>query len=290
MIGEYGGAAVPGAHDAGRPPGCVPGRGATTPPGAVEGDPQTDPALDPVFLARPIAHRGLHGPGRAENSLAAVVAAADAGYGVEIDVQPTADGQAAVFHDHLLDRVTGRGGPVRQRTAAELESIPLKGGGGTIPMLPAVLEAVAGRAPLLVEIKDRDGSLGADVGPLERAVAAAVSGHDGPLAVMSFNPHSVALMAHLAPDVARGLTTCAFRKEDWPGVPDDTLAHLRAVPDIFRVGASFVSHRADDLGSPHVARIKAAGLPILCWTTRSPEEDASARRVADNVTFEGYAA
>ncbi|WP_102107360.1 glycerophosphodiester phosphodiesterase family protein [Oceaniglobus roseus] len=248
-------------------------------------------ALPPGFLDAPFAHRGLHdrAAGRVENSRAAFRAAMAAGYGIEVDVQLTADGQAVVFHDARLDRLTGETGPVNARTAAELGRIALTDGGETVPTLAEVLHLVNGAVPLLVEVKDQDGALGPDVGRLERAVAEALAGYGGPVAVMSFNPHAIAAMARLAPDIPRGLTTCAFDPDDW-SLPADTCARLAEIADYDRTGACFISHEAKDLGRPRVAGLKGQGAAILCWTIRSPEAEAAARRVADQITFEGYAA
>jgi hypothetical protein len=107
---------------------------------------------------------------------------------------------------------------------------------------------------------------------------------------MSFNPHSVAEMARLAPGISRGLTTCSFRPDDWPGVPAARLDALRGIPDYDPTGATFVSHEATDLDRGRIAELKDGGAHVLCWTIRSPEAEAAARRVADNVTFESYPA
>jgi len=104
---------------------------------------------------------------------------------------------------------------------------------------------------------------------------------------MSFNPHSMAAMQKLAPGVPRGLTTDPFRRVNWP-VPAARLKELARIPDFDRVGASFISHKHDDLTNPRGAELKRAGAAILCWTVRTPAQDQAARRVADNVTFEGY--
>jgi glycerophosphoryl diester phosphodiesterase len=88
--------------------------------------------------------------------------------------------------------------------------------------------------------------------------------------------------------VPRGLVTSAFRAEDWPGLPRHERDRLRAMPDLEAVGAAFVSHQADALDMPEVAAARARGLPVLCWTVRSPEAERAARRVACAVTFEGY--
>ena len=106
--------------------------------------------LPPVFLGAPIAHRALHdmGDGRPENSRAAIVAAMEHGYGIEIDLQLSADGQAMVFHDYDLKRLTGQKGPVRTRQAAALAAITLTGGDEGIPTLAEVLALVRGRVPV----------------------------------------------------------------------------------------------------------------------------------------------
>ena len=248
--------------------------------------------LPASFLERPLAHRALHDrkAGRVENSLASVEAALDAGYGIEIDVQMSADAQAMVFHDDLLDRLTAETGPVRARTAEELGQIALKDDIGTIPTLETVLARVAGQVPLLIEIKDQDGEMGLDVGPLERAVCDLVSGYKGDVALMSFNPHSVAACAAFAPDVPRGLTTSSYEAMFWPEVPDQVRDVLRDIPDYDRTGACFISHEARDLSRPRVAELKAAGARVLCWTVTMPAQEAKARQVAENITFEGYLA
>ncbi|MBB3992479.1 glycerophosphoryl diester phosphodiesterase [Sulfitobacter undariae] len=243
------------------------------------------------FVTQPLAHRALHDieNGRPENSRAAIQAAIDAGYGIEIDVQLSADGVAMVFHDYQLDRLTEAKGPVRLLSAAALKAIPLRGGDETIPDLGEVLALVAGQVPLLVEVKDQDGAMGTNVGALERATAQALQGYQGDVAVMSFNPHSVAMMQQLCPDVPRGITTCSYRPMDWP-LPTATCDALREIPDYSRVGACFISHEADDLDNPRVGELKQEGAVICSWTIRSTEEEAAARRVADNITFEGYLA
>jgi glycerophosphoryl diester phosphodiesterase len=248
--------------------------------------------LPESFSRVAFAHRALHdrSAGRPENSISAIKAAIAAGYGIEIDVQPSGDGQVMVFHDETLDRLTIEGGPINARSAAELTRIPLKGARDTIPTLAKVLKLVAGQVPLLIEIKDQDGAMGPGVGPLEQAVAGALEGYTGDVAVMSFNPHSMFHMARHAPDVPRGLTTSAWDPEDW-GLPEGLCARLRDIPDFDHVGACFISHEWRDLERPRVQEMVATGVPVLCWTIRSPEEEAEARRMgASSVTFEGYLA
>ena len=238
-----------------------------------------------ALLGAPIAHRGLHdvGDGRAENSTSAIKAGIARGYCLEIDVQLTADDQAVVFHDYGLGRLTGETGPVRDRSAAELAQIHLTGGSDPVPRLPEVLDLVAGQVPLLVEIKAHDRTEGGKPGPLEASVARALASYDGPVAVMSYNPDSIAEMQHLLPGVARGLVTGGT----W-AVSPERMAELAEIPDFDRIGASFISHDIKELDSPRVAELKASGAHVLCWTVRSAEDEANARQIAENITFEGY--
>ncbi|PUB15525.1 glycerophosphodiester phosphodiesterase family protein [Yoonia sediminilitoris] len=248
--------------------------------------------LPTSFFARPITHRGLHDrkAGRVENSVKSFQAAIDAGYGIELDLQLSSDGHAMVFHDDLLDRLTSETGPVCDRTRAELEQVALTDDGSLITALDDVLTLVSGRVPLLIEIKDQDGAMGADVGTLEAATVAALDGYSGDVALMSFNPHAVAAVATLAPHIPRGIVTSSYAPKVWPEVPPERQDELRDIPDFGPVGACFISHEASDLDRPRVAELKAQGAHILCWTIRSPQAEAKARKIADNVTFEGYLA
>ncbi len=246
-------------------------------------------ALPPEFLDRPITHRGLHDvkDGRPENSRAAFDAAINAGFGIELDVQLTRDHAAMVFHDYSLQRLTGEKGVIRQRSASEMAHIPLLGGSDVPEQLGDVLKFVDGRAPLLIEIKDQDGDMGTDIGPLETAVAAAVKGYSGAVALMSFNPNSTAMMAQLCPNIPRGIVTSAYAPKSWP-MSNDVCDRLREIPDYDRCEASFVSHEHIDLERPRIAELKAQGANVLCWTIKTQSEADKALQVADNITFEQF--
>jgi glycerophosphoryl diester phosphodiesterase len=247
--------------------------------------------LPAAFVRSPIAHRALHDRARRriENSASAIRAARAAGYGIEIDLQLSADGVAMVFHDEDLGRLTGEAGPLNARSAAELGRIKLAGSDDTIPTFAQVLSLIGGAVPLLVEIKDQTLTMSQTDGLLEQATARDLQSYSGEVALMSFNPHSVAHMAGLCPMRPRGLTTSAYG-DDWAPLSTATCDILREIPDYDRTHSSFISHEAQDLTRPRVAELKAQGAAILCWTIRSPEAEAEAREIAHNITFEGYAA
>ena len=248
--------------------------------------------LPDSFLTLPIAHRALHdrAQGRIENSAQAVKAAVAAGYGIEVDLQLSSDGVPMVFHDEALDRLTEESGPINTRTAADLGRIRLKGSTDTIPTLTEILALIGGKVPLLIEIKDQSLVMGPTDGKLEAATAAALRDYRGDVALMSFNPASVAHMARLARHLPRGITSSAYNPDDWAPLPVEVCSRLRDIPDYDPTLSSFISHEAADLGRDRVADLKSRGASILCWTIRSPEAEAAARRFADNVTFEGYRA
>lgn len=245
------------------------------------------------FLRLPLAHRGYHDLSRGivENSFSAFSAAIAAGYGIELDIQLSADGDAVVFHDDTLDRVAEATGPVIERSTANLGQIRLRHStDDTIPSFAQTLALVAGRVPLLVELKDQSGTMSSTDGRLENATVAALLGYKGPVALMSFNPHTVACLAELAPNLCRGIVTCSWGEEDAALVGNAVCDHLRAIPDYDRTQSSFISHELADLERPRVADLKAGGASVLTWTVRSPADEQFARRIVHNITFEGYPA
>jgi len=247
-------------------------------------------SLPTSFLGEPIVHRGLHdlANGVQENSRPSFEAAIKAGYGIELDLQLSSDGEAIVFHDYMLDRITDESGPIHMRTAAEIRQIRLKVSNDPIMDLPDFLELVNGQVPLLIEMKDQDGALGPNVGRLERRVAELLAEYRGEAVAMSFNPHSIALMYSIAPNIPRGLTTSDFNAQRWPMLPRKRAEEVINIPDFDRTGACFISHDHRCLDAAPVTALRERGVPILCWTVRSPEEEIKARLLADNITFEGY--
>jgi glycerophosphoryl diester phosphodiesterase len=143
------------------------------------------PALE-WLTARPIAHRGLHDApsGAIENTAAAFSAAIAGGYGMETDLQISADGEAMVHHDDALGRLTEGSGRLAEMTAAEIKAVRFKASAARILTLGELCDLVAGQAPLLLELKSRfDGDL-----RVAKRTVEVLSGYSGPVAVMSFDP------------------------------------------------------------------------------------------------------
>lgn len=222
------------------------------------------------------AHRGLHGEdGRPENSMPAFAAALDAGHGIECDVRLSADGVPFVFHDALLDRLTGETGPVSGRTAEVIDGIHLVGD-GPVPRLSALLDLVAARAPLLIELKI---DYRRELRPACEAVRHALALYRGPIAVMSFHPGVARWFRVHAPDIVRGLVVTEENRRGPVGRLARHLAIWAASPD-------FLAYDIRDLPSPFVRAERRKGLPVLSWTVRSDREWRTVEAEADAAIFE----
>lgn len=246
-------------------------------------------AAEAWLTARPIAHRGLHdaAAGVIENSLAAAEAAIAGGFAIECDVQLTADQEAVVFHDFVLDRLTVQSGRVDARKVAELAAIGLKGSQDKVPTLTAFLDAIGGRTPLVIEVKSAfDGDL-----RLAKRTAEIVAGRKGqPIVLKSFDPVIVAALRELAPGFARGIV--AMNAYDYGDYDRLSAGAKHALANLLHFETSrpdFVSWKVADLpcAAPFLCR-KALGLPLMSWTVRTPEDRARAAEHADQMVFEGF--
>ena len=243
-----------------------------------------------ALFAAPVAHRGLWNTdkGRPENSLAAFDAAADAGYGMELDVQLSADGEAVVFHDDRLSErgLTEASGRVADHRAADLAEVRLAGTRETIPTLSEVLECVGGRSLVVVELKVLNG----DEGPLERKVAEILDAYAGPVAMISFNPHAVAWFADHRPDLLRGLDSGSYHDAMQWALPAEERRALAELEHVALARPHFLGLGMDMLPSPSADALRARGVPVVAWTVRSPAQWARVRAHCDNLMFEGFKA
>lgn len=249
------------------------------------------PAPTPQRVAflktQPFAHRGLHGsdsPGalRVENSRAAFRAAIALGHGIELDIQAASGGEAFVFHDAELDRLTAARGPFKLRSAVEIDAIRLAGTEEPIPRLEAILQLVGGRVPVLIEIKASERHVAAVCLSVRRAL----EGYMGAAAIMSFNPEIGRWFEQNAPRIVRGLivtehgeTTTGQRLK---GFARRWASMARAKPD-------FLAYDVRDLPSRFAASARARGLPVLTWTVRDAAGEQAAFDHADEAIYEKVA-
>ncbi len=233
------------------------------------------------LTARPLAHRGLHDAARGviENTPSSVAAAIAAGYGIEVDLQITADGEAMVHHDDALGRLTDGEGRLDAMTAAALRRVPFKATADRMMSLGDLCNLVAGRATLVLELKshfDADRRL-----PLRAAEV--LKSYSGPVAVMSFDPAQIVAIRETAPRLRRGLV--AERPQRASSIGDKVTFLSRAL----RSQPQFLAYSVRDLTTalPLLARYLAR-LPLLTWTVRSEQDRRRAARWADQMIFEGF--
>jgi len=251
-------------------------------------------ALD-WLTARPIAHRGLHDGARIiENTPSAASAAIAGSYGIEADLQISADHEAMVHHDDALGRLADGAGALRNLTAAALKAVAFKATADRMMTLGDLVDLVAGRTALVLELKSRfDGDL-----RLAARVAAVLGSRPGRVGVMSFDPAPIIALTRLAPALVRGIASERhFRPQDWGprwGLSGGWRMALRRRKLAFVLHGlasrpDFIAYKVDDLAAfaPRAAR-HMFGLPLLAWTVRSEEQRAMAARYADQMIFEGF--
>jgi glycerophosphoryl diester phosphodiesterase len=230
----------------------------------------------------PIAHRGLHNSQAPENSMAAFQKAVEAGYGIELDVQLSADGHVVVFHDYNLQRMTGHDSEVKDLDWSQLKELNLAGTGQGIPLLSDVLALVRGQVPLLIEIKNEG-----KVGRLEQAVIKDLRGYAGGFAIQSFNPFVLRYIREHAPGIVRGQLSGTFKGEDLAFFKIFLLKFLLLN---FLSRPAFVSYATGALPEWFARRLRGKGLYLLAWVVRDADEYAQAKTVFDNVIFEDFSA
>ena len=240
------------------------------------------------ITARPIAHRGLHdrAKGVLENTISAAEAAIAHGFPIECDVQDTADGEAVVFHDHALDRLTAERGAVRERPVQELARLAVGDTGDRIPTLPAFLERIAGRVGLIVEVKSKfDGAMG-----LVRRTCELALGYKGSIAIKSFDPAVVAEVRRLAPALPRGIVAQAsYDGREWALLSARQKHEMANLLHADETQPNFVSWGVSDL--PCRAERLCGGIgrvPLITWTVRTAEDRRRAAEHADQIVFEGF--
>ena len=240
------------------------------------------------LTARPVAHRGLHDISRGivENMPGAVQAAIAGNFSIEVDIQLSADGEAMVHHDHALGRLTEATGPLVNKTATELKALTFKDTAERMMSLSDLCSLVAGRAPLVIEVKSHfDGDR-----KLVKRMAEVLSSYSGPAVGMSFDPDQVLALREIMPHLARGIVAeREYTATDWPEASPEQRRGMTHLRHAFRTRPHFVAYWVNELpaAAPWIAR-NIFGLPLLSWTVRTPEQRARAINYADQMIFEGF--
>ena len=238
-----------------------------------------DPARVGFLYSHDFAHRGLWGGPVPENSLAAARAAIAGGFGIECDVRLSRDGTVMVFHDAATGQLTGHPGRIASMATHDIASLRLGGGEERVPTLAQLIGLIAGRVPLLIEIKT---DTLAQTAPLCLAVRRVLEGYRGPVAVMGFNPEVSRWFFNHAPRIVRGLVMTEHRESRGRAIRDAItrrLAVRRARPD-------FLAYDVRFLPSSLPAALRTKGLPVVSWTVRSEADRATVSAYADRPIFE----
>jgi glycerophosphoryl diester phosphodiesterase len=235
-----------------------------------------------------VAHRGLHDAARGiiENTPSAFAAAMAGNYAIECDIQISADGEAMVFHDQTLERLTEGSGGLDAMSAADLKRVAFRGSADHMITLGELADLVTDKAALLVEIKSRfDGDL-----RLVRRAAEVLTAYRGRVALMSFDPAPIAALRTLAPHLPRGIVAeRRYTHPEWSPLSARTKRALAYFQHALRSRPQFIAYSVNDLTSaiPRLAR-NVLRLPLLTWTVRSDVDRARASRYADQMIFEGF--
>jgi glycerophosphoryl diester phosphodiesterase len=231
------------------------------------------------------AHRGLHGNGIPENSMAAFRAALDGGYGIELDLHLMKDGKLAVFHDNTLDRTTGKSGRLEDLTAEDLVNYPLEGTDEQIPLFSQVLELYDGKAPMIVELKPVGGNHAA----LTKAACDMLDAYHGVYCLESFDPRCIHWLKNNRPELIRGQLTENFIANKKSPLPFWMKAILTHQVENFLVKPDFVAYKfADRKTLSNFLVHKLWGAQGVTWTLKTPQEYAEAVEEGWIPIFEGF--
>jgi glycerophosphoryl diester phosphodiesterase len=240
------------------------------------------------LTARPIAHRGLHDRARGiiENMPGAAQAAIDGNFSIECDIQLTADGEAMVHHDDALGRLTEGSGALLGMTSGQLKAARFRDTSEQMMSLGDLCALVAGRVPLVIEVKSHfDGDR-----KLVTRMLEVLASYSGPVAGMSFDPDQVLALREKNPELIRGIIAeRTYDEADWPEATPAQRQGMLHLRHAFLTRPHFVAYWVDQLPAPApwIAR-KIFGLPLLTWTVRTPEQRERAARYADQMIFEGF--
>ena len=231
------------------------------------------------------AHRGLHGHGVPENSIAAFRKALESGYGSELDVHLLADGQLAVIHDSLLKRTTGAEGQIENLNAAQLDDYHLEGTTQTIPLLTQVLDIYAGKAPLIVELKPTVNNVDA----LCRRTCEIMDDYPGAYCIESFDPRCVHWFRKHRPDIIRGQLTENFFATPDSKLPMPVKFLMKTLMFNFLTRPDFIAYRFRDRNnlSNFLCR-KLWGVQGVAWTLENMDEYNTAVKENLIAIFEGF--
>ncbi len=238
---------------------------------------------DAILWRTLYAHRGLHNKSKTipENSLAAFSAAVEAGYGIELDVNLSADGQVVVFHDGHLKRMCGIDKAVNDCTYEELRRLRLLDTNEGIPLLSEVLKLVKGETALIVELKSSRNNTA-----LCEKTAALLDAYKGPYCIESFDPRIVRWFRKNRPDVVRGQLSAGLK--NYSDLPFYQGVMLSGLYSNIVTRPHFVAYRHEDTPRLSLGLFRLLGGKLAGWTVRDTDDAKRLREYFDAIIFEFF--
>ncbi len=228
----------------------------------------------------PIAHRGLHNEKCPENSIASFKNAVKNKVPIEMDVVCLTDDVPVIFHDEKLARMTGKDGFISNCSYDDISKLTLLGSKEKIPTLAEALDAIDGKVPVLIEIKNWG-----KVGIVEKSIWKVLQNYNGEYAICSFNPYTVEWFKNNAPKVKRGQLSCFFKDREVTGARKFSLKRMLFNKKISE--PNFIVYAASDMPNKYLKKYYGK-VPIVACSITSEEQEAELKGFCDNFAFDHY--
>lgn len=232
------------------------------------------------IVKSPIAHRGLFNEEIPENSIAAFINSINNNIAIELDVTMLSDGTLVVFHDSRLARMTGKDGFISNCTYDDIKDLKLLKSDEKIPTLKEALETIAGKVPVIIEIKNFS-----KVGNLEKEVLKHIQNYSGECAIASFNPYTLEYFKDNAPAIKRGQIASFFKNKEITGMRRFYLKRM-----VYNKKVSephFIIYSADDMPNKYTKKYFGV-IPVLTYTIKNEDGENTLKSYSDNFLFDGY--
>ena len=230
-----------------------------------------------------IAHRGLFDREKIpENSMLAFDKALEKGYSIEIDVNMTQDGYIVVFHDNSLKRMTGIKNDITTMTLSEIKKLKLLETENKIPTFEDVLLQVAGKVPILIEVKPNS-----KYKELMKKLINLLEKYNGKYSIQSFDPRIVYWLKKNTPHISRGQISSKNIREVKSRILKILLGKM-----VFNIitKPNFISYQYLSINEKFYKKQKNKGREVIAWTLKNKEDYEKIRDYCDMVVFENESA
>lgn len=229
------------------------------------------------------AHRGLWDDEKPENSMSAFANAVDKGFGIELDLHHTKDGNVIVFHDDDAKRMCGVDRNIRDMTLSEMQELRLLDTGEKVPLFSEVLALVDGKVPLIIELKAATVKIAY---PLCESVAAILDGYNGVYCIESFNPLVLLWFKKHRPKIIRGQLADAFMRK--PETRTFMYFAMHYMMFNLLTKPDFIAYNVQNTDALAFRYVRLFRPTTAGWTIRSQAELNKGKKIFDRFIFEGF--